>query len=90
MGGLTKRNKESFMSTTSQFLKAFPHFFFKMPFLITFHSFKYSTTLFNNLMYFVIEYIDHTLTINAKEIQGSCGKNKWKTIISTTNSKQYL
>ena len=35
-------------------------------------------------MYFVIEYIDHTLTINAKEIQFSCGKSKWKTIISTT------
>ena len=72
------------MSTISQFLKAFPHFFFKMPFLTTFHSFKYSTTLFNNLMYFVIEYIDHALTINAKEIQGSYGKSKWKTIISAT------
>lgn len=72
------------MSTISQFLKAFPYFVFKMPFLTTFHSFKYSATLFNNLMYFVIEYIDHTLTINAKEIQFSCGKSKWKTIISTT------
>ena len=73
------------MSTISQFLKAFPQFFFKMPFLTTFHSFKYSATLFNNFFkYFVIEYIDHTLTINAKEIQGSCEKSKWKTIISTT------